>query len=245
MTLEPYQNSTAAALYDLFNPWGPDCDFYLQIAQESSRGIADFCCGTGLLTTRIAKDNGPVTGVDAALEMLDIARRREGASQVQWHTADVRTIALGQTFDRILCTGHAFQCFLTDTDQTALLDNMRRHLRPNGILVFETRNPGRRAWEDWNRNRSRTVIDPGFGEVQLRHDVKLVDKHLVHFDSEFLLVETAESVTVSSSLRFTDEVDLRERLRKTGFNIRAVYGDWDRSNVQNNSPELIFLAERV
>lgn len=36
-----------------------------------------------------------------------------------------------------------------------------------------------------------------------------------------------------SSLRFTDEKDLRDRLQKAGFHIRAVYGNWDRSPPQN------------
>lgn len=37
-------------------------------------------------------------------------------------------------------------------------------LRPGGRLVFETRDPARRAWEEWNRETSYALTDvPGAG----------------------------------------------------------------------------------
>ena len=41
----------------------------------------------------------------------------------------------------ILLTGDAFQAFLRREDQEALLASVKRHLAPNGIFAFETRNP--------------------------------------------------------------------------------------------------------
>lgn len=39
--------------------------------------------------------------------------------------------------------------------------------KPGGHLVFETRDPARRAWEEWNRETSYKVTDiPGSGAVE-------------------------------------------------------------------------------
>ena len=40
--------------------------------------------------------------------------------------------------------GHAFQEFLTNEAQDALLRSVSRHLAPGGIFVFDTRFPARR-----------------------------------------------------------------------------------------------------
>jgi ubiquinone/menaquinone biosynthesis C-methylase UbiE len=84
-----------------------------------------------------------VTGVDLARPMLEHARKKAVAQNlnIRWVEADARSFDLGKQYQFILLTGNAFQAFLRRKDQEALLTSVKRHLAPQGIFAFETRNP--------------------------------------------------------------------------------------------------------
>ena len=84
-----------------------------------------------------------VTGVDLARPMLRYARVKAMQQQlpVNLIEADARHLHLNRQFSFIFLTGNAFQAFLNRSDQELLLASVKRHLAPNGIFAFETRNP--------------------------------------------------------------------------------------------------------
>lgn len=56
--------------------------------------------------------------------------------------------------DLVTMTANVAQVFLTLADLETTLHGIRAALRPGGCLVFETRDPARRAWEGWTRERT-------------------------------------------------------------------------------------------
>ncbi|QND84110.1 SAM-dependent methyltransferase [Chromobacterium vaccinii] len=140
-----YGEPLLAEVYDLFNAWGEDNDFYLGLCSPAVGSALDLGCGTGLLAAKMA-ERVEVTGLDPAPAMLDIARARPGGGQVAWRLADARDFELNRRFDLIYCAGHAFQSFLAETDRRAVFRQVRRHLARGGRFAFETRNPAARAW---------------------------------------------------------------------------------------------------
>jgi hypothetical protein len=66
-------------------------------------------------------------------------------------------------------TGNVAQVFLTDDEWSATLQAIGTALRSEGYLVFETRRPERRAWEEWAADTGRQLRDvPGVGRVEER-----------------------------------------------------------------------------
>jgi hypothetical protein len=59
-----------------------------------------------------------------------------------------------------------------------VLDAARDALRPGGRLVFETRDPARRAWLDWGHAGIKAVV-PGIGGLEYRSDVTDVSGEFV------------------------------------------------------------------
>src|SRR5574342_241613 len=117
--------------------------FYCDLAKKIGGPVLEIACGSGLVTIPIAATGLEVTGVDLARPMLEHARKKaEGQGlKVRWVEADARSFDLGAKSRFILLTGNAFQAFLRREDQEALLASVKRHLAPNGIFAFETRNP--------------------------------------------------------------------------------------------------------
>jgi ubiquinone/menaquinone biosynthesis C-methylase UbiE len=143
-----YRDPQIADFYDLENVWGIDDD-YCQTLAVSASSVLDLGCGTGRLATALASEKRAVVGVDPAKAMLDIARAKKSGDKVTWIEGDARELRLDREFDLVLLTGHAFQAFLNETDQRAVLKTIAKHLAPNGRFIFDSRNPVAEEWLEW------------------------------------------------------------------------------------------------
>ena len=149
-----------------------DLDHYLAIAAElGARSLLDVGCGTGTLACRAASQGMDVTGVDPAGASLDVARAKPGAQRVRWRHGDATGLPELQV-DLATMTANVAHVFLTDEDWAATLRGIHAALRPGGHLVFEVRDPARRAWERWTRENTYQSLDvPGIGRVETWWDL--------------------------------------------------------------------------
>lgn len=238
-----YLDPRLVALYDALNPPDASSELYARLVGAEPRRVLDIGCGTGQLALRLASAGHAVTGADPAPPMLDLARRHDPAGRVTWVIDDARSMRLGRRFDVVLMTGHVFQIMLTDDEVAAALTTAREHLVPGGVLAFETRNPGARAWEQWTPERStRTLCVELFGAVTVSHELVEIVGDIVRFTTRHELGASGETIVTESSLRFLDAEAVADRLRAAGFGQIALHGDWDRSPMTPASPEIIAVA---
>ncbi|UTH72797.1 bifunctional 2-polyprenyl-6-hydroxyphenol methylase/3-demethylubiquinol 3-O-methyltransferase UbiG [Chromobacterium sp. IIBBL 290-4] len=233
-----YQEPSLAAVYDLFNAWGADNDFYLGLLKPVVNTVLDIGCGTGLLAVAMAKQ-AQVTGLEPAAAMLDIARQRPGGERVRWLQTDARDFALDERFDLIYCTGHAFQVFLTEADRQALWRNVKAHLAREGEFVFETRNPWPRPWEQWGERPPRRVSHAEWGEVEISHLIRSVDGDRVEFQARYRFLDSGQVFEIEEQLCFCDLPTLQAEAASAGLRVDAVYGDWQQGEWREDSPEII------
>ncbi|HEX8097894.1 MAG TPA: class I SAM-dependent methyltransferase, partial [Pyrinomonadaceae bacterium] len=73
--------------------------------------------------------------------MLAQARGKSAGLSVRWVEGDARTFDLREHFRLIFLTGNAFQAFVTNAEQAAVLQRVHAHLDDDGLFAFETRNP--------------------------------------------------------------------------------------------------------
>jgi ubiquinone/menaquinone biosynthesis C-methylase UbiE len=238
-----YVNSRLTAAYDSLNRTTEDDRFYQDLAAPPPKVILDMGCGTGRLASELALCGHSVTGADPAAAMLDIARRRTGGGKVAWVQSDAGSFATMTRFDLVIMTGHAFQKLLTDDEIKAALNNFARHLKPDGMLAFETRNPARREWEEWIPHLSReTVSLPDGSRVEVHNDIRSIADDLVTYETH-VSFGPDDKVVGADTLRFVGADDLAQHLKDQGFLRQTWYGNWDRSPVGSDSPELIVLAQ--
>jgi SAM-dependent methyltransferase len=233
-----------AVLYDAFNRHGLDKDFYLGLAAGPCR-VLDIGCGTGSIGLALADLGHAMTGIDPAPGMLAVARGKDTANRVRWVQGNAfdPNLSLDEQFDLVILTGHVFQVFLDDAETRAMLDFARRHLAPEGRLVFESRNPLARAWEHWTEGETREVRDvDGIGPVEVFYQVKAVEAEHVTFDAVFTLLDTGEKRGSESRLRFADRETIARLLAEAGFATPDWLGDFDGSQYSQNSPEIIPIA---
>ena len=175
-----FEDPRLARVYDPLDPDRSDLDVYVQLVDElGARSVLDIGCGTGTFACALAERGIDVTALDPAGASLDVARAKPGAGAVRWLQGDATTLPPLRV-DAAFMTANVAQVFLTDDDWQATLRGTRRALRPGGHQVFETRDPARRAWEQWTPELTLTVVDvPGIGVVESWEEVTDVAGDLV------------------------------------------------------------------
>lgn len=233
-----FEERRLARIYDALDPDRSDLDAYVALVDELDAGsVLDVGCGTGTFACLLAERGIDVVGVDPAGASLEVARAKPGADRVRWVHGEVTALPpLG--VDLATMTANVAQVFVTDEHWDATLRATRAALRPGGHLVFETRDPARQAWLEWNRAESfaRTEI-PGAGTVESWVDVTDVDGALVTFRWTFVLGSDGAVLTSDSTLRFRDRAEVTGSLARAGYAVEDVRDAPDRPG-----RELVFVA---
>lgn len=217
-----YADPRLAACYDVLDGERDNLPHYRDLlAEHGARSVLDVGCGTGSLAVLLAADGLAVTGLDPAGASLEIARAKPHAEQVTWlhgTAEDLPPLAV----DAAVMTGNVAQVFVTDEAWARTLTEIRGALRDGGVLIFETRRPERRAWEEWEADTSEAVVGvPGVGRVVQRPTGFEVALPLVTFADEFTF-EDGTVVASSSTLRWRDEAELRATLTAAGFTVEEI-----------------------
>jgi SAM-dependent methyltransferase len=235
-----FEDPRLAVVYDPSEPDRGDLEVYAAIAAEfGARSVLDIGCGTGTFGCLLAGRGMDVTGVDPALASLDIARAKPGADRVHWYHGDATSLPPLRA-DLATMTGNVAQVFLTDSAWDAALRGARAALRPGGRLVFETRDPARKAWLEWTPERSRTRTEvPGVGAVETWNEVTDVSGAFVTFRATYEFEADHAVLTSESTLRFRSRAEVEASLTAAGYVLDEVRGAPDRPG-----REMVFIARR-
>lgn len=238
MADEVFANRRLAEIYDTLDGDRSDLDVYVELVEElGATSVLDVGCGTGTFACLLAGHGKDVTGVDPAAASLDVARRKPLAHRVRWVAGEASTSPSLQV-DLVTMTGNVAQVFLTDEEWATTLQVARAALRPSGWLVFETRDPAREPWREWNRTQShRRVEIVDVGPVDTWVEVTEVDLPLVSFRHTFIFGVDGAKLTSDSTLRFRSTAEVSDSLHAAGFMVHDVRDAPDRPQ-----RELVFMA---
>jgi Methyltransferase domain len=131
------------------------------------------------------------------------------------------------------------QAIVSRAEWEAALAGALAALRPGGRLVFETRDPDRRAWEEWNRTASSRVmwID-GVGDVESWVELTNLALPMVSFRWTWVFAD-GDVLTSDSTLRFRERDEVERDLAVSGYVLEDVRDAPDRPG-----RELVFVARR-
>jgi SAM-dependent methyltransferase len=235
-----FEHPRLVAIYDALDPDRGDLDVYAAVAGElGARGVLDVGCGTGTFALLLAGRGLDVTGVDPAAGSLDVARAKPGAGRVRWIHGDATGLPPMRA-DLATMTGNVAQAIVEPADWEGTLRGVHDALRPGGHLVFETRDPAKRAWLRWNRAASyRTAEIDGVGTVETWYELIDVSGPLVTFRGTWVFAADGQVLTSDSTLRFRERDEVEEALAGHGYAVKEVREAPDRPGL-----EFVFFAQR-
>ena len=201
--------------------------------------LLDVPCGFGRHSVPLARAGYRVVGVDRSQALLEDARRRAGGER--WPKlvrADYRDLPQGdESFDAALNLFSSLG-YLGDEDDTRVLSEIRRVLRPGGRLVIEIMH--------------RDLMVRGFHEQgwRLVGEGRLLLEQRT-FDSATGVVQTTQTLVESGgerdsrtfSLRIYTATELTTMLARAGFEESRCYGDFAGAPF-DVSTRLVIVARR-
>ena len=240
MTDDAFAHPRLAALYDPLDPDRSDLDAYVRMTEEfDAHRVLDIGCGTGVFALLLADRGKEVVGVDPAQASIDVARAKPGSERVRWICGDATALPPLRV-DLATMTANVAQAVVEPGDWQATLRGTHAALRPGGRLVFETRVPARRAWEEWTRERSHGVTEvDGVGAVETWVQVTEVTGPLVSFRWTYRLATDGQVLTSDSTLRFREREEIEADLDAQGYVLEDVREAPDRPG-----REYVFVARR-
>ena len=235
-----FEHPRLAAIYDALEADRSDLDVYVAIAEElGARRVLDVGCGTGTFALLLADRGLEVTGLDPAGGSLRVARAKAGSERVRWIHGSAKSLP-SLRVDLATMTGNVAQAIVEPSDWEATLRGVYKAMRPGGHLVFETRVPARRAWQEWNRAASHRNTDiQGVGAVESWVEVIDVSGPLVTFRGTWVFASDGEVLTSDSTLRFREREEIEATLTAHGYEVTEVRDAPDRPG-----REFVFFALR-
>jgi len=235
---------------------GGDLPFWQSLAETTGGPALELACGTGRLLLPLARAGTELVGLDLSPFMLEVARRKlaQEPSEVQARCRLVEStmadFSLGQQFGLIYITGHSFQLLLTREEQRSCLSCCARHLRPDGLLVISVFNPRldlltNPAGHEYGRSDFQgpdgvTITCGGHSEYDLANQI-VSGPLWYEYDSDQGHVVREYSVTLRYLFRF----EFEWMLEACGFEVEALYGDFERGPFTAESSEMIFVARKA
>ena len=249
-----------AELYDhLFTGLPGELQFYVDAARDAGSPVLELGCGTGRILFPVAEAGVKVVGLDVLPEMLAVAKGKlseldPGArARVQLVEGDMRAFDLGRRFRLVMIPFRAFLHMLSVDDQRRCLECVRRHLTDGGLLalnVFDPRLDIIAAHSTPLGSALKKMAEcepPGTGRRYVLWDSRRYDPSSQLIEQDHVLEELdADGLVLSRryssmTLRYVHRYEMRHLLELSGFEVEALYGDFDRGPFRAGG-EQVWLA---
>ena len=259
----PFDRAHVAEFYDHLKAYTDrhDVNFYVDLAKQSGGPVLELGCGTGRVLIPTARQGIKISGVDLSDDMLAICRSKlsqeaaEVQERIRIHKADIRHFDLGARFKLITIPFRPFQHLITVEEQLACLSCVRQHLEAGGRLVLDVFNPSLTALGDESglteRKGSKPVLIPDGRRVMQASRTASLDLERQVISVELIYYVTnangrEERLVHAFPFRYFFRYEMEHLLARAGFEIEALYGDFDGGPYGSKHPgELIFVARKA
>ena len=234
-----------------------DVAFYRNAVRDFGDPILELGCGTGRITMALAEAGKRITGLDLSGRMLEravkkrAALRVEARERVHFVQGDMARFDLGEKFRLVIIPFRPFQHLLEVRQQMDCLECVRKHLAPGGRLILDVFQTDAERMHDPVHMREVQLTEyetadgrrvriservAAFHRAEQRNDVEMIFS-IKHRDGR------QERLVFAWPLRYFFRFEVEHLLARCGFKVAALYGDFDRSPIRGDSPEMIFVAE--
>ena len=236
-----------------------DVEFYVGEAKRSGAGgVLELGCGTGRVLLPIARAGHRITGVDASPAMLARCEAKLGAepedvrARVRLHRADIRVLEGVEALASLaVAPFRVLQHLTTIADQMLFVAGVARHLAPGGRFAFDVFNPSFATMLSDRSEESEDTPELRLPDGRrMRRTVRVPRVRWVEQTSEIEIAyylrdgDAVSRIAQAFEMRWYLPAELEHLLARAGFVIEGIYGDFDGSELQDGSREIVVVAQK-
>jgi len=210
-----------------------DVGFYVNSVKKYGDPALELGCGTGRITLAVAEVGYRIVGLDLSEKML---RRAE----------EKRAKLSREARERV----HLVQADMTTFDQIACLNRVKQHLAPKGRLILDFFQTDAQRMHDPKFLQEAALAEydlPDGRHVGISERIAAFHRGLQRNDVEMIFSVRHpggkhERLVMAWTLRYFFRYEVEHLLARCGFQLEALYGNFDRSPLTDDSSEMIFVA---
>ena len=227
------------AIAGIYDDWSrsvrEDVSFYVEEARRSSGPVVELGVGTGRIAVPIARAGIDVIGVDSSEGMLAVAHRAAAEAgvddRVDLRVGDLREPPVEGPVPLVICPFRSLLHLHDDAERVRTLTAVHGLLSTTGRFVFDVFTP---AQDDIDETHGRWLErEPGIFE---RADWDTATRTLT-------LSVKGPSGETTMALAWLSTVEWRMLLQRSGFEVEACYGWFDRRPYAGGE-DSIWIARR-
>jgi SAM-dependent methyltransferase len=227
------------AIAPIYDAWSrsvrEDVDFYVDEAKRSGGPVVELGVGTGRIAVPIAAAGVEVVGIDSSEGMLAVARQAAAdagvSDRLHLRAGDLRQPPVQGPVPLVICPFRSLLHLHDDGERIGTLTAVRELLHPGGRFVFDVFTP---AQDDIEETHGRWLErEPGIFE---RADWDTATRTLT-------LSVKGPGGRATMALAWLATVEWRMLLQKSGFEVEACYGWFDRRPYAGGE-DSIWIARR-
>ncbi len=239
--------------------WPDEINFYQEMAANAKHAggsVLELACGSGRVTIRLARSGASVVGLDLSAKMLEVARRKSvDLGNIRWVEGNMRSFHLDEVFGLVIIPGHAFQHLNTPEDQVASLECIKRHLLPGaklvvhldhqdftwlGGLVVQKENHFEARGKFTHAATGRDIQSFRAWSYEPSSQTAVCRARWEEMDADGHVTDSWQTAPVRLHCVFRFEME--HLLARVGFTVDAVYGDFSRHPLADDSSDMVWVA---
>lgn len=250
MVTDPY--ALDAPFYDtIHGEAGEDLNFWIPFATEQGGSLLEVGTGTGRIAIPLARAGHSVIGLDPSPAMLNTARERAAAEDLNIKFLTGRlpdTVLPSEPFTTIIMPNDVLLACTTPSEQITTLRAAALALAPQGRLAIDVAGPGH--WLEPKFNDEPFLAFSGSFDGKLlnvwhTHQDDLASQvrrlHILYELSE--AQDPASKVESEHLMRYVRHAELACMLKSAGLRILDCWGSYSLGALTDTSERLIVTAE--
>jgi predicted RNA methylase len=241
-----------ALLYDACVPVTLDVPFFVEEAARAHGPVLELMAGTGRVSLPLIEAGVDLTCVDYSTEMLSVLRRKIYARGLTatLYNMDVRDLRLERQFALVIIPFYGFTELTDLDDERRVLARVHDHMADDGRFICTLHNPAVRlrsvsnVYEQWSKGQladGTTVLL--WGTQDHENDIVTVEEFFEVYDRQNLMQARHR---FELTFRLLDRAQFEAMATAAGFEVEALYGDYQRAPFEEeSSPYMIWVLRKA
>jgi cyclopropane fatty-acyl-phospholipid synthase-like methyltransferase len=207
---------------------------------KPGEALLDIACGYGRHATVMAGKYGQdVTGIDISQGLIAAAKKNAGQKglKIRYEAKRAAEIAWKNTFNTAIIVNNSFS-LIAPEEAGAVLEKVHRALKPGGRLFMDVDNkPFNCRYGEYAARWHHWLIGLTLQELYFHQDIS------VETNRDVSLVKGSDRIhefIIFKRIYAADEIT--ELLKKSGFKVTKIYGNWDLTALTEASPKMLLAA---
>jgi 2-polyprenyl-3-methyl-5-hydroxy-6-metoxy-1,4-benzoquinol methylase len=209
--------------------------------------IADFGCGPGLYTTRLAERGAIVTGIDFSNNSIEYAKQAavQKGLKINYVQKNYLDFDTNDSFDLITMIMCDF-CALSPEQRKTMLSKFQSLLKPDGSVLIDVY-----SLNSYNQKEESAIYElnqlNGFwspNDYYCFVNTFKYEKEKVILD-KYTIIEESRKRIVYNWLQYFSEDSIRKDFEENGLKVEEVYSDVAGKSYVSESPEIAIVAKKA